>query len=267
MQLSATHSPVVIKIGGAALTSLKQLQHLLGQVQQALQGRPWVLVHGGGDTVDAWLSQAGERSVKLKGQRLTPAEHMPLVTGALAGYTNKTLVSTAQQAGIRALGFSLLDGEPLPLIQNLELGNVGAPNWHAIEANKTKFAQLYEHLFSAQITPVISSIGCLENGQLANVNADLAAAAVALVLNAELLLLSDVEAILDANGEAIGDISLSAGYALLEQSFVQGGMHVKLQAALEAASRCRRMTAITSWQKPAQVIALLQGHSVGTRIL
>ena len=267
MKSAATSTPIVIKIGGAALVSTTQLNSLLVQIKQALQGRPWVLVHGGGDTIDEWLTQAGASSSKLNGQRVTPAEHMPLVTGALAGYTNKVLVSIAQQAGIRALGLSLVDGEALPLHQNLELGCVGTPNWADIATNKAKYAELLEHLFKAQVTPVMSSIGCLGNGQLANVNADLAAAAIAFVLDAELLLLSDVDAILNANGEAIGDITLSAGYALLEQSFVQGGMHVKLEAALEAASRCRRMTAITSWQQPAQVVALLQGDSVGTRIL
>ncbi|MCO4320911.1 acetylglutamate kinase [Aliidiomarina quisquiliarum] len=260
-------TPVVIKVGGAALTAPAQLLDLLAAVKLALAGRPWVLVHGGGATVDEWLTQAGQASSKIHGQRQTPANHMPLVTGALAGYTNKILVTIAQQAGLRALGMSLVDGVALPLQQNFALGCVGSPNWLALENNHSGFGQVLKSLLAAEITPVISSIGCFENGQLANVNADLAAAAIALVLDAELLLLSDVDAILDASGHAIGDISLSAGYALLEQSFVQGGMHVKLQAALEAASRCRRTTAITSWQKPTQVVALLQGGSVGTRIL
>lgn len=260
-------TPVVIKLGGAALAAPEQLKELLAQIQQALGTRQWLIVHGGGATVNEWLNQAGETSTKLNGQRITPAHHIPLVVGALAGYTNKKLVVLAQQAGLQALGMSLLDGLALPLNHHAELGCVGTPNWDVIEANKAIYSPLLQSLLTVGVTPVISSVGVLENGQLVNVNADMAAAAIALALQAELLLLSDVDAILDASGQTIGDITLSAGYALLEQSFVQGGMYVKLQAALEAASRCRRMTAITSWQRPAQVVALLQGGSVGTRIL
>src|SRR5690554_2306558 len=209
-------TPVVIKLGGAALAAPEQLKELLAQIQPALGTRPWLIVHGGGATVDEWLNQAGETSNKLNGQRITPAHHIPLVVGALAGYTNKKLVALAQQAGLKALGMSLLDGVALPLNHHAELGCVGTPNWAALEANKAEHSQMLQNLLTVGITPVISSIGILEHGQLANVNADLAAAAVAFVLNAELLLLSDVDAILDATGKAIGAITLSAGYALLE---------------------------------------------------
>lgn len=259
--------PIIIKLGGAALAQPATLLTLLQQMQTTLGQRPWVLVHGGGALVDEWLCKMGWVSEKFNGQRITPATHMPVVVGALAGYSNKRLVSVAQKAGIAAMGLSLMDAACVPLQQITELGQVGSPDWQAIASNQAALAQRLQALFTGQLTPIISSIGSLADGQLVNVNADLAAAAIAYVLEAELILLSDVAAVLDAEGQPIGDITYTEGQALLAQDFVQGGMYIKLQAALEAASRCRRTTAITSWESPEQVVALLQGQSIGTRIL
>ncbi|RUO43992.1 acetylglutamate kinase [Aliidiomarina taiwanensis] len=263
----AQEKPTVIKLGGAALAQPSTLLSLLEQVQAALGQRPWVLVHGGGALVDEWLCNMGCSTEKRHGQRVTPAEQMPVVTGALAGYSNKALVSVAQTAGIDALGLSLLDAACVPLLPVHELGQVGTPDWQKIADQQAMYAQRLQVLLAGKLTPVVSSIGGLADGQLVNVNADLAAAAIAFVLEAELVLLSDVAAVLDAEGQPIGDITYSQGHALLAQDFVQGGMYIKLQAALEAASRCRRTTAITSWENPQQVVALLQGQSIGTRIL
>lgn len=264
----ASQQAVVIKIGGAALAQPERLQQLFQHVEQELkrQGRPWLFVHGGGDLIDDWLTALGQSSQKIKGQRQTPAQHLPFVVGALAGYSNKELVSLMQQVGIPALGTSLVDGVPLPLLPVPELLCVGRPDWSQLEQQQKAHRMFLQLALQGQYVPVISSIGCLANGQLVNVNADLAAAAVAFLFDADVLLLSDVDAVLDGQGQPIKKIYAEQGESLLAQDFVQGGMQVKLQAALAVAARCRRRTAIANWQKPEQVIALLQGAAVGTQI-
>ena len=87
-----------------------------------------------------------------------------------------------------------------------------------------------------------------------------------MALNAELLLFSDVPAILDGHNNPINEISLAEARLLLSQPFIQGGMQVKLKAAILAAERSRRSTAIAGWADAQTVVAVLQGECLGTHI-
>lgn len=273
--------PVVLKFGGAALEDPHSLLTLLKHLKDFCSARPFVMVHGGGAVVDNWLRQLDFKSIKIAGQRVTPKVQIPFITGALSGFTNHVFVGTAQQAGYFAVGFSLADGIALPLKHDVEKGQVGFPDWEAIQqmsARKTEPSTFlnpsknYKELLMTSLAqgwlPVLSSIGQLSTGELVNVNADYAAAAVAYLLDAELILLSDVPAILDVENKPMHQISLTEGEQLLAEPFIQGGMRVKLASALEVVKRSRRTTAIASWQAPADVIALLQNEQqpVGTRI-
>lgn len=256
-----TPSLTVIKVGGAVLSNPKALHQLLSTLHSS--ALPFVLVHGGGQTTDNMLAQAGFETQKKDGQRITPADHMPVVTGALAGVANKTLVTQAQAAGFIAVGLSLADGPLVPLEQNVSLGCVGEPSLSGtLESGRT----VLDALLQAAVLPIISSIGVTTQGVLCNVNADLAAAAIADLLEAPLVLLSDVPAIKDAHGNPVGSLTLPEAESLLEEDFVQGGMRVKLAAAILAAQRARRSTAIAGWADPDTVIALLHGDAGGTQI-
>ena len=93
----------VAKVGGAILDNPQALAAFLQAI--AVSQVPVVLVHGGGTTVDQQLQQAGFNSEKVNGQRVTAVEHMPIITGALAGTTNKKIVAAAHGAGLKAVGF------------------------------------------------------------------------------------------------------------------------------------------------------------------
>lgn len=269
-------TPLVVKLGGAALESPNALVQLLHAIREQCATRPWLLVHGGGSLVDQWLSQLGFATEKKDGQRITPAEQMPFISGALAGYSNLCFVQFAKQAGCTAVGLSLADAEGLPFLIHSELGAVGTPDWSQL-ASSSSYHALISGLWQQGFVPVISSVGVAQknneqrvpdsNLQLLNVNADLAAASLASLLNAELLLLSDVSAILDHEGKAIAQVSLGEADTFLAQDFIQGGMRVKLMAAIEATRLCRRSTAITSWRDADAVVSILQGGQAGTRIL
>ncbi|MCH8500310.1 MAG: acetylglutamate kinase [Aliidiomarina sp.] len=260
--LSSSKAVKVIKVGGAILENQTALANFLAAVKAS--GELVVIVHGGGNAVDQQLHQAGLSSTKIDGQRVTSAEQIDLIVGALAGTTNKALVAAAQKAGISAVGLSLADGplcglEPVP-----SLGLVGEPKTEATE--NTTGEALIHCLLTQGFCPVISSIGIDDQFQLRNVNADYAAAAIAMLLQAELFLFSDVPAILDLQQNPINELSLVEARVLLTEPFIKGGMQVKLKAAILAAERSRRSTAIAGWADAQTVIALLRGERLGTHI-
>ncbi|WP_157981112.1 acetylglutamate kinase [Aliidiomarina haloalkalitolerans] len=251
----------VAKVGGAILDNPQALAAFLQAI--AVSQVPVVLVHGGGTTVDQQLQQAGFISEKVNGQRVTAVEHMPIITGALAGTTNKKIVAAAHGAGLKAVGLSLADGPMCALKRVAALGCVGEP---MANAEKLPGVELLQLLLSSGFFPIVSSIGLDQDQTLCNVNADYAAAAIAMALNAELLLFSDVPAILDGHNNPINEISLAEARLLLSQPFIQGGMQVKLKAAILAAERSRRSTAIAGWADAQTVVAVLQGECLGTHI-
>jgi acetylglutamate kinase len=115
--------------------------------------------------------------------------------------------------------------EQHPPIDGIDLGHVGRVK-HASRG-------LIRALLTSGVMPVISSVAAGENGELFNVNADTAAAAIAAALHAnELRFLTDVEGLLDANGAVVPRLHAADVHTFIET--VTGGMKPKLQAALTA---------------------------------
>ncbi|MGJ8691719.1 MAG: acetylglutamate kinase [Thalassotalea sp.] len=251
--------PLVIKIGGAILEKASALKALLVEIAK-LENQQVVLVHGGGSSVDAQLSQAGFTTEKKDGKRITPAEQMPIIAGTLAGFVNKTIVGQANELNLAAVGLSLGDGNMVTCtLADPALGNVGFP--------APKESALLTTLLNNGFFPVISSIGALDNGELVNVNADDAAVAICQLLSAELLLLTDVPGVKGANGEWLEELGSQQAAELIEQGVIAGGMTAKVNAALLAANQLRRSIAVASWQSPEQIVNLIKGDNIGTRIL
>ena len=140
----------------------------------------------------------------------------------------------------------------------VQLGQVGEP--------KPYNSALLDTLLKANFLPIVSSIGALSNGELVNVNADDAAVAICQLLNAELLLLTDVNGVKDASGEYLATLNNKQAEELIQAGVIAGGMTAKVNAALHAANKLRRSIAVASWQSPEQIVDLLNGGNIGTRI-
>lgn len=251
--------PLVIKIGGAILEKEGALTELLAVIAQLKTSAKVVLVHGGGCVVDEMLAQAGFTTVKKHGLRVTPKTQIGLISGALAGTVNKSIVAMANSMQLPAVGLSLADGDMITCTKSeLELGEVGVPS--------PKSSQLLDALLNSHFLPVISSIGALANGDLVNVNADDAAVTICQLLNADLLLLTDVNGVKGIDGDYLASLNSAQANLLIEQGVIAGGMTAKVQAALQAANQLRRSIAVASWQSPGQITALLAGQGVGTQI-
>ncbi|RLV58502.1 acetylglutamate kinase [Parashewanella curva] len=251
--------PLVIKIGGSILEQESALSSLL-LVLKSNSDKKIILVHGGGSTVDQMLMQAGFTTKKKNGLRVTPKAQTPIIIGALAGTVNKKVVATANQLGLTSLGLSLADAAMVTCSKHPEnIGEVGVPtpnNYSVIEL-----------LLSQSILPVIASIGALDNGNLVNVNADDAAVAITQLVDGDLLLLTDVAGVKDAQGKILKSLAHAQAQTLIEQQIINGGMVAKVNAAFNAARQLRRSIAIASWQQPQQLSLLFVGQPIGTRII
>ncbi|MCC5826089.1 acetylglutamate kinase [Alkalimonas sp.] len=249
--------PLIVKLGGRLLQEPPAITALLAVCQHIKQQRPLVLVHGGGAQVEIWLQTFGFVTEKIDGQRVSPPEQMPVIAGALAGGVNAELVALADLAELKPVGLTLGAGgscrfEAIPQLGAVAKAMPGQP-------------ELLQGLLSQGFTPVLSSIGH-SNGALLNINADLAAAALCQLLQGDLLLLTDVPGILQADGSLIPQLDAQAANRLVASGVIKGGMKVKLDAALETAQALKRSIVVAGWQQPDLLLALLAGQPVGSRI-
>lgn len=255
-------NPLIVKLGGVLLDSEEALERLFTALDtyRAQHQRPLVIVHGGGFLVDDLMKKLALPVVKVDGLRVTPADQIDIITGALAGTANKTLLAWAKKHGIEAVGLCLGDGGSVKVTPlDPKLGHVG-------KAGPGSPA-LLTTLLNAGYLPVMSSIGITEQGELMNVNADQAATALAATLGADLILLSDVSGILDGKGQRIAEMTAHKAEQLIAQGIITEGMVVKVNAALDAARTLGRPVDIASWRHADQLPALFNGVAIGTRIL
>ena len=247
----------VIKLGGAVLNTEDAAKALFEALASQTQAQ-FVIVHGGGSLVDNWLTEAGFASAKHQGLRISPKEQMPYIVGALAGCANKQLMSQAIIAGHKPVGLSLYEAGIISSQKLKALGQVGNCDG-GVQSVITELLKLGR-------LPLVSSIGFGEDGLWYNVNADEAAAAIAKELNAEIIFMTDVEAVLDANKQPLHQLDTNQINTLIAEGVILGGMEVKVKTSLLAAQHLRRGVYISSWQKPENLIALLAGKHVGTKI-
>ncbi|MEH8131414.1 acetylglutamate kinase [Gallibacterium anatis] len=253
--------PLVIKVGGALLDTPQAMQNLISTLAQfkRTQQRQIVIVHGGGCIVDELMQRLNLPVQKKQGLRVTPADQIDIITGALAGIANKKLVAMAKTAGLNVVGLSLGDGNLTTATQlDAELGHVATV--------QPKQAALLNTLLKADFLPIISSIAIDDDGRLMNVNADQAATAIATLLQAELVMLSDVDGVLDQQKNLIAELNTAQIENLIAEQVITDGMIVKIKAALTAAQALNQAVEIANWKKPEKLADLFSGQRIGTRI-
>ncbi len=256
---TSAKNKLVIKVGGALLHDMSALQSLLQTLAQLQQCYQLVLVHGGGDTVQALLEKLDFESHKIDGVRVTPEEQIPYVVGALAGTVNTQLCAAALSQSLKPVGLTLLDG-------GITSATPLAPKFGAVGSAVPGDAVLLEGLCGKGFLPIISSIASTSDGQLLNVNADDAAAAIAQLLQADLLLLSDVPGVLDGSKQLLPELNEQQIEHYCQQGVIQGGMVIKVNSALITAKATQKSVFIASWKQPQGLLALSQGSHSGTRI-
>jgi acetylglutamate kinase len=222
----------VVKYGGSAMRDPGLMSGVIRNViLLQLVGIKVVLVHGGGPEIDRWLERLGMVTRTVRGLRVTDDETMEVVEMALAGRANKAIVAEIQQAGGKAVGLSGRDGGLIlakPISE--ELGRVGEV--------MSVTPELLAVTTDAGYIPVLCSVASDEDGGPLNVNADSAAAAVAVALGAsKLILLTDTDGVLGDKSDPstrISQLTREDARSMVTLGAADRGMIPKLQAAIDA---------------------------------
>jgi acetylglutamate kinase len=249
---------VVVKIGGSTLGSHDTTLEDVITLQNL--GIRVVLVHGGGSVISQWLRKVGKEPRFVNGLRVTDDETMEIVLMSLAGKVNKDLVAQFQTLGGRAIGICGLDGGLLRGVRKDErLGCVG-------EVTSVDLAPL-RALGEAGFVPVVAPIALGVDGEALNLNADTAAAEVAVALRAEkLLFLTDVPGIKGADGQLLAELSAGQVRELIQSGVISGGMIPKAEACLRSLDGVSRSHIVDGRQPHALIRELFTDEGVGTMI-
>ena len=226
---------VVVKYGGNAMINEELKNSVMHDIVLLnLIGVKVVLVHGGGPEISEMLKKTGKESKFVNGLRYTDKETAEIVRMVLAGKINKSLVDLIERIGGRSIGLCGQDGHMMQCeIADKDLGYVGK-----IVHMDTK---VITDVLSLGYIPVISTVGCDEEGNIYNVNADTAAAVIAGALNAQsLILMTDTKGVLrdkDDESSLISKIYVSDIPSLVKQGIISGGMIPKIDCCKEAIRR------------------------------
>lgn len=225
---------IVVKYGGNAMVNEKLKSAVMSDiVLMRLVGVNVVLVHGGGPEINAMLNAVGKESRFENGMRVTDEETIDIVQMVLAGKVNKSLVQLMERHGGKALGLCGLDGNLLmaeKLITSADLGFVGEIKEVNPEPLKTAMDNGY--------IPIVATVAAGYDGNVYNVNADLAAAQIAAKVGAKkLILMTDIRGLLrDVNDEdsLISVVNVSEVPMLKRDGIIKGGMIPKIDCCVEA---------------------------------
>ncbi|MGN7297822.1 acetylglutamate kinase [Ferdinandcohnia sp. SAFN-114] len=218
---------IVIKCGGSILSELSD--SFFNSIKELKNsGYNVVVVHGGGPEIAQTLASLNLKSEFVNGLRKTTKEVLNVVEMVLSGTVNKKVVVELGKAGIPAVGLSGCDAELIKVkpVDLEKLGYVG----EIVDVN----VSFLEFLISQNYVPVISPIGIDEDFSKFNINADTAAASVAIALQAKhLLFVTDVDGI-KKDGEVLPSLTTDSVLSLIDEGTIYGGMIPKVKAALSA---------------------------------
>jgi acetylglutamate kinase len=222
---------VVVKYGGAAMiTESLKASFAKDIVFLKRNGVNVVIVHGGGKEITATADKLGIPTKFINGQRYTDKPMMDVVQMVLAGKTNKDIVAELNRDGGNAVGLCGVDAGLLNVKKfsdgKEDLGLVG----EITEVN----ANLLRILINNALLPVIAPIGVDKQGVVYNINADVAAAAVAKELQADaLLFLSDVPGVM-LDQVLIHRLSSADADKMIAEGSINNGMIPKIRSGFEA---------------------------------
>ncbi|NJE74503.1 acetylglutamate kinase [Pseudoflavonifractor sp. SW1122] len=258
---------IVVKYGGNAMISQELREAVISDIiLLSLVGLNVVVVHGGGPEINQMLKRLGKEGKFVDGLRYTDEETMDVVQQVLCGKVNKDLVATLNRMGGRALGLCGMDAQLFQAVQlDEKYGLVGEITHVNPKAVQDALAMGY--------IPVVSTVALGTDADTAyNINADTAAAKLAVALGAEkLVLLTDVRGLLrDPKDEStlIHSVGVSEIPGLIKDGIISGGMIPKIDCAVEAVRSGVNSTVILDGRIPHSIlIELLSDDGAGTMLV
>ena len=261
---------VVVKYGGNAMINEQLKDEVIHDiVLLSLVGVRVVVVHGGGPEISEMLKKIGKQSRFVNGLRYTDRETMDIVQMILCGKVNKDLVTLLEKAGGNGIGLGGMDGglfqaKRLTDEKGTDYGYVG----DIVDVNPQPVIDVLEKGY----IPVVSTVAQgIDDETNYNINADTAAAKLAIALGAKkLILLTDVRGLLrDPEDEEsiIHRLKVSEVPALVKEGVISGGMIPKVDCCVEAVRKGVERANIQDGRVPHSIlIELLSDGGIGTML-
>ena len=257
---------VVIKYGGNAMINQELKEQVMEDIVLLhLVGVKVVLVHGGGPEISEMMAKLGKKAEFVNGLRVTDKETVDIVQMVLAGKINKSLVNLLDSKGGKAMGISGMDGRLIEAkMKDQRLGYVGA-------ITKINIQPVMDLIEKGYI-PVISTLGCDEEGNTYNINGDTAAGFIAGALGAErLIMMTDIAGILkdkDDPSTLIPHVTIKEAKELFANNVISGGMIPKVDCCLEAIGHGVKKVIIMDGRVPHSILMeLLTDEGAGTMVV
>ena len=263
---------VVIKYGGAAMENPELVESVLRDVVflEAVGINP-VVVHGGGKAITAAMRQENLTARFVDGLRVTDEASIKIIDRILTETISPSLAAKIGELGGKA---QVLSGKEVLLAEKaaprqdatggkIDLGFVG-------DITSVDVAQV-QKLVDAEIVPVISPLGRGRDGQIYNINADIAAAKIAQALQAhKIIYLSDVNGVRRNPREEnslISTLTPAQIQQLKEEGIIESGMIPKVDSALEAlAGGVSKVHFLDGRQSHSLLLELFTDAGIGTEI-
>ena len=257
---------VVVKYGGNAMINEQLKQQVMEDIVLLwLVGVKVVLVHGGGPEISELMERLGKKPRFVDGLRVTDKETVDIVQMVLAGKVNKTLVNLLEVKGGRAMGISGMDGRLIQAkMKDPQLGYVGSITGVDIRPVMDLLERGY--------IPVISTVGCDEQGNTYNINGDTAAAYIAGALGAmRLIMMTDIAGVLrdkDDPSTLIPQLTIDEAIELFNQKVIAGGMIPKVECCIDAIHRGVQSAIIMDGRVPHSILMeILTDEGAGTMVI
>lgn len=259
--MNSTSPPILIKVGGNALTDPDTKSQIISQIAQIHNGgTKIVIVHGGGIEIKQLLDDVGLNSEFVGGHRKTELKTMTYVEMVLSGMVNKELVGQLNHAGIPAVGVSGKDAGMIKAHKRLHVEDEKEFDLGFVGDVGSVDTGLITTLLDAGYLPVVSPVSIGNDGKSYNINADMFAGHLAGAIGAETFVaMTNIDGLLrdlDDPGSLIAELTPDEARGLFG-SVIQGGMIPKIEACLIAVEKGVGSAAIINGTKENRLLDLL----------
>ena len=252
---------IVVKCGGSVLLDPNLFNVFIKDIAVLKKiGLSPIIVHGGGPRIKKKLSESNIESTFIKGLRVTNNKTINIIEDVLIKL-NKEIANALNNHSCQAKSITTKECNVISVRPaKKELGFVGVPN--QIETN------ILNKIIKSNEVPVIVPMGLDQNNQVYNINADIAAGAIAKELKSRrLLLMTDVEGVLDKNKKLIPEITPNVAKKMINEDIITGGMIPKINTCIDAVNNGVKGVVIIDGRRHHSILfELLSDKGSGTLI-
>ena len=252
---------IVIKCGGRVLLDPDLFSNFINDITILKKiGLTPIVVHGGGPRIKKKLDELNIESKFILGLRVTDEKVIKVVESVMIEF-NKEILSALEKKSCKAKSITINENIAIYVQQkNKELGFVGFPT--KIDVN------IIKNIIKQDFAPIVTPMGLDDKKQAYNINADIAAGALAISLKSRrLLLMTDVEGVYDKDKKLISEIKPVEAEKLIHDGTIKEGMIPKIKTCINAVESGVRGVVIIDGRRPHSILfELFSDEGAGTLI-